>query len=153
MADSAIQRDGFGEALFKGLEGLPSAGRLTAEQLEVVYALAYAHVAQEQYAQALPVFAFLAQYGPTRKHYLVGLGVCLQMLGRSEEAITIYSLVLTLYPDSWHAALRVAECQMAGQQLDQARRTLELLCTPGIPADVRKRAQALLQLIMREAVS
>ncbi|KGD93694.1 regulatory protein [Achromobacter sp. RTa] len=153
MADSAIQRDEFGEALFKGFEGLPSAGRLTAEQLEVVYALAYAHVAQEQYAQALPVFAFLAQYGPTRKHYLVGLGVCLQMLGRSDEAVTIYSLVLTLYPDSWHVALRVAECQMAGQQLDQARRTLELLCTPGIPEDVRKRAEALLQLTTREAAS
>ncbi|MCY1516876.1 type III secretion low calcium response chaperone LcrH/SycD [compost metagenome] len=153
MADSAIERDEFGEALRNGLEGLPSSGRLTPEQLEVVYALAYAHAAQEQYAQALPVFAFLAQYGPTRKHYLVGLGVCLQMLGRSDEAITIYSLVLTLYPDSWHTALRVAECQLAGQQLDQARRTLELLCTPGTPDEVRVRAEALLQLTSREAAS
>ncbi|SSW69857.1 tetratricopeptide repeat protein [Achromobacter veterisilvae] len=153
MADSAIQRDEFGEALYRGLEGLPSNGRLTPEQLEVVYALAYAHAAQEQYAQALPVFAFLAQYGPTRKHYLVGLGVCLQMLGRTEEAITIYSLVLTLYPDSWHTALRVAECQLAAQQLDQARRTLELLRTPGTPEDVRARAEALLQLSAREAAT
>lgn len=151
MADSAIEPDEFGVALRRGLESLPSSGRLTPEQLEVVYALAYAHAAQEQYAQALPMFAFLAQYGPTRKHYLVGLGVCLQMLGRPDEAITIYSLVLTLYPDSWHTALRIAECQLAAQQLDQARRTLELLRTPGTPDDVRARAEALLQLSLREA--
>ncbi|QCS62432.1 tetratricopeptide repeat protein [Achromobacter denitrificans] len=141
MADSAIEPDEFSVALRRGLEGLPSSGRLTPEQLEVVYALAYAHAAQEQYAQALPMFAFLAQYGPTRKHYLVGLGVCLQMLGRPDEAITIYSLVLTLYPDSWHTALRIAECQLAAQQLDQARRTLELLRTPGTPDDVRARGR------------
>ncbi|MNR13147.1 Chaperone protein SicA [compost metagenome] len=119
----------------------------------MVYALAYAQVAQEQYAQALPVFAFLAQYGPTRKHYLVGLGVCLQMLGRADEAINIYSLVLTLYPDSVPTALRVAECHLALRQTDQARRTLELLCTPGMPDDVRLRAGALLQLSTREAAS
>jgi TolA-binding protein len=75
------------------------------------------------------------------------------MLGRTEEAITIYSLVLTLYPDSWHTALRVAECQLAAQQLDQARRTLELLRTPGTPEDVRARAEALLQLSTREAAT
>lgn len=153
MAESAIERNEFGEALYRGMEGLASNGRLTPEQLEVVYALAYARVAQEQYAQALPVFAFLAQYGPTRKHYLVGLGVCLQMLGRAAEAINIYSLVLTLYPDSLATALRVAECHLALRQVDQARRTLELLCTQGVPEDVRLRAGALLQLSAREAAS
>ncbi len=153
MAETAIERSEFGEALYRGMEALPSSRRLTPEQLEVVYALAYAQVAQEQYAQALPLFAFLAQYGPTRKHYLVGLGVCLQMLGRADEAIDIYSLVLTLYPDSLPTALRVAECHLALRQLDRARRTLELLCTPGTPDDVRQRAGALLQLSSREAAS
>ncbi|CUJ53996.1 tetratricopeptide repeat protein [Achromobacter xylosoxidans] len=153
MADSAMQRDEFGEALYRGLEALPSNDRLTPEQLEVVYALAYAHVAQEQYAQALPVFAFLAQYGPTRKHYLIGLGLCLQMLGRLEEAINIFSLVLTLYPDSLPTALRIAECQLAARQFDQARRTLQLLSAADVPSQVRARAEALLQLSSREAAS
>jgi hypothetical protein len=49
--------------------------------------------------------------------------------------------------------LRVAECQLAAQQLDQARRTLELLRTPGTPEDVRARAEALLQLSTREAAT
>ncbi|MFY2645896.1 tetratricopeptide repeat protein [Achromobacter insuavis] len=153
MADNVVARDEFGEALLNGLQALPSNGRLTPEQLEVVYALAYAHVAQEQYAQALPVFAFLAQYGPARKHYLVGLGVCLQMLGRHEEAISIYSLVLTLYPDSLTIALRVAECQLAARQTDEAQRTLRLVEASDAPADVRARAEALLQLSSREAAS
>lgn len=153
MADTAFERSEFGEALYRGMESLPSSRRLTSEQLEVVYALAYAHVAQEQYAQALPMFAFLAQYGPTRKHYLVGLGVCLQMLGRADEAINIYSLVLTLHPDALPSALRIAECHLAMRQMDRARRTLELLCTPNTPEDVRVRATALLQLVTREAAS
>ena len=43
MADTAFERSEFGEALYRGMESLPSSRRLTSEQLEVVYALAYAH--------------------------------------------------------------------------------------------------------------
>lgn len=117
--------------LAQQLDALPSASRLTAEQLEVVYALAYSHVAQHQYEQALPIFSFLCLYGPTRKHYLVGLALCLQMVRRYEDALDIYALILTLYPQHYDAALRTAECQLALEQIDAACTTLELLETIG----------------------
>ncbi|MBV7485204.1 SycD/LcrH family type III secretion system chaperone [Bordetella sp. BOR01] len=128
---------------------------MSAQQLEVIYALAYAHVAQHQYAQALPLFAFLSQYGATRKHYLSGLALCLQMVGRYDEAICIYSLIGTLYPDTPDAALRVAECQLAQADTESARaelvRVLELAGTSGRHGQARARAQALLNLTAREA--
>lgn len=73
-------------ALRARLDALPGSRRLTAEQLEVIYAMAYAHVARCEYGKALPIFAFLAQYGPTRKHYWAGLALCLQKTDRPDEA-------------------------------------------------------------------
>lgn len=122
---------GSGASLHERLEALPSASRLSSEQLEIVYALAYAHVNQHQYEQALPLFSFLCLYGPTRKHYLVGLALCLQMCERYDDATDIYALILTLYPNHYDAALRTAECQLASGHLDDAFTTLELLKTIG----------------------
>ena len=123
----APQRTELGRLLAAQLDTLPSASRLTPEQLEVVYALAYSHVAQHQYEQASPIFSFLCLYGPTRKHYLIGLALCLQMQERYEEAMDTYALILMLYPDHYDAALRTAECQLSCGQLAQAGETLALL--------------------------
>jgi type III secretion system low calcium response chaperone LcrH/SycD len=150
----SIERSDFGRKLHEGLSALPSAKRFTPEQLEVIYALAYAHVAQGQYAQALPVFAFLSQYGPTRKHYLYGLALCLQMLSRLDEAIHMYSLCATLFPESVEATLRIAECQIAAGQREEAGKTLGLLlryAEAGGGADLAAKAKALLNLISKEA--
>lgn len=127
QSSSATTRSPFGQQLYDGLAALPGSHRLTADQLEVIYAMAYAHVAQAQYAQALPLFAFLSQYGPTRKHYLAGLALCLQMQARFEEAIRIQSLIGVLFPPSPEATLRVAECQLALAQSDAARESLRLV--------------------------
>ena len=127
LSPSATSRSAFGQQLYDGLAALPGSQRLTADQLEVIYAMAYAHVAQAQYAQALPLFAFLSQYGPTRKHYLAGLALCLQMQARYEEAIRIQSLIGVLYPLAPEATLRVAECQLALAQPEAARESLRLV--------------------------
>lgn len=124
---ATVSRSALGEDLCERLEALPSASRLTAEQLEAVYALAYAHVVQRQYDQALRVFALLSLYGPTRKHYLVGLALCLQKVGRHDEAASMYGVVLVLYPDAWEAALQMAECQAALGQTSEALAMLEHL--------------------------
>ena len=148
-------RSAYGQAVYQGLEQLPSNERLSAEQLEVIYALAYAHVAQRQYAQALSYFAFLSQYGPTRKHYLAGLALCLQMVDRYEEAIRMYSLIGLLFPDAVDATLRIAECQLAMQDYEQGRKSLELVVQyareQGGHAEIAARAQALLALVAKEA--
>ena len=156
-ATALTDRTAFGQALYEGLEALPGSQRLSAEQLEVIYALAYAHVAQGQYAQALPLFAFLSQYGPTRKHYLSGLGLCLQMAERYEEAICIYSLIGTLHPGTPDAALRVAECQLALGDIEAARVELRnvvaFAAASGRQDAAAARAQALLDLTAREATA
>lgn len=149
---AANLRSTFGQKLYDGLDALPSNKRLSAEQLEVIYSLAYAHVVQQQYEQALPLFTFLSQYGPTRKHYLSGLALSLRMVGRYAEAINIYSLVLVLFPDSLEAALHIAESQIGQGERGQARISLSQLveASEGNP-DLQNRARALLELLSRGA--
>ena len=151
MSNAAANlRSEFGQKLYDGLDALPSSKRLTAEQLEVIYSLAYAHVVQQQYAQALPLFTFLCQYGPTRKHYLSGLALSLRMLSRFDEAINMYSLVLVMFPDSLDAALHIAESQIGQGDLVQARMSLSQLieATHDNP-ELQVRARALIDLLSR----
>lgn len=117
--------------LLSSLNQLPGSSRFTNEQLEVIYSLAYSHVNQHQYQQALRIFSFLCLYGPTRKHYLTGLALCLQMCDRLDEAISIYSVIQTLFPEQYDATLKVAECQLALGQVDEANETLNLLLETG----------------------
>jgi len=157
LSPSATPRSAFGQQLYDGLAALPGSQRLTADQLEVIYAMAYAHVAQAQYAQALPLFAFLSQYGPTRKHYLAGLALCLQMQARYEEAIRIQSLIGVLYPLAPEATLRVAECQLALAQPEAARESLRLVVAAAEAdsayAPLGARAASLLALTAKEGHS
>jgi len=120
----AAQRDKFGQQIFDELAALPGSARLTSGQLEAIYALAYARVMQGQYAQALPVFGLLSIYGPTRKHYIAGLALCLQACGRYADAINTYSMLMTLFPGGPEPALQVAECFLALGRLDEARAEL-----------------------------
>lgn len=124
MVQSAVPRSAVANSLFSDLQALPASSRLSDAQLEVIYALAYTHVTQGQYAQAMPIFAMLATYGSTRKHYIAGLALCLQHCGRCEEAIITYSFLITLYPDSLEAAVQSAECQLSLGRPDEAAEQL-----------------------------
>jgi type III secretion system low calcium response chaperone LcrH/SycD len=153
---TAVPRSAFGQKLFDDLQALPASSRLSVEQMEVIYALAYAHVTQGQYAQALPVFSILATYGPTRKHYIAGLALCLQMCERYEEAISMYSLLIMLNPDALEPALQVAECMLmmgrAAEAADELDRVLRAITEAGGRFDALKpRVQVLLGLAARQA--
>ena len=151
---ASIERSESAQALYEGLENLPGAKRFTREQLEVIYAMAYAYIAQGQYAQALPIFAFLAQYGPTRRHYLYGLGLSLQMVGRLEDAISIYSLCSLLFPDAFEAVQRLAQCQVSAGRRDEAGDTLNMLLQYAQlsgNAELERKAQGMLDLVTRQA--
>lgn len=138
--------DRFAADFTAGFEELPASRRFTPEQLEVIYALGYSHVQQQHWPQALSIFAFLSQYGPTRAHYLAGLALSLQMLGRHDEAINIHSLMLVLFPDQLSPMLHVAESQLALGDRAGAVQTLRQL-DAALPAGVmlKERAQALLE--------
>ena len=153
---AASARSPFGQQLYDGLQALPAHTRLTNEQLEVIYALAYAHVMQGQYAQALPVFSILATYGPTRKHYIAGLALCLEQCERYDEAISMYSLLLTLFPGSPEPALQIAECMLmlgrTTEAADELDRVLHSIAESGGQHDaLRPRVQILRDLAGRRA--
>lgn len=138
--------DRFAADFTEGYHELPASRRFTPEQLEVIYAMGYSHIQQQQWQQALPIFAFLSQYGPTRAHYLAGLALCLQMAQRHDEAINIWSLKLVLFPDQLSPQLHIAECQLAMGERADAVQTLRQL-NAALPADVmlKARVQALLE--------
>ncbi|MFA5487774.1 MAG: tetratricopeptide repeat protein [Candidimonas sp.] len=117
-------RSTWAQTLYDELNALPSASRLSNEQLEVIYAMGYTHLTQRQYDQALSFFLVLSLYGATRRHYLMGLAYCLQMLERYDEAIDKYSLALVLHPKRYDAALRIVECYLALENLEEARSML-----------------------------
>ncbi|MET4580097.1 tetratricopeptide repeat protein [Ottowia thiooxydans] len=117
----------FSEAFHEEFEKLPAANRFSPEQLEVIYGMGYAHAQQKQWEQALPIFAFLSQYGPSRRHYLAGLAQCTRELGRLDEAKNVYALMLTLFPDHLEPGVQLAECQLALGEVSAALTTLNLL--------------------------
>ena len=73
------------------------------------------------------MFAFLAQYGPTCRHYLYGLALSLQMLDRFDEAISMYSLCALLHPECCEAIQRVAQCHVQAGRREDACQTLDML--------------------------
>ena len=157
MSDLAIaeERSEFGELVHNSLDTLPSSRRLRSEQLEVLYALAYAHVTQGKYAEALPIFSLLATYGPTRKHYLLGLALCLQMNKRFDEAVGIYSLAAVLFPGTPEVPLLVAECLLMQGDREEARQELARVArlieaAAGKYDSWKPRAQALMGLAERK---
>ncbi|WP_323018737.1 SycD/LcrH family type III secretion system chaperone [Castellaniella sp.] len=155
-ATADVSRSPVAQKLYDDLSALPAGSRMSSAQLEVLYALAYAHVTQGQYAQALPIFSILATYGPTRKHYLAGLAVCLEKSERYEEAISMYSLLSVLFPGSPEPALQVAECQLmlgqAGDAAEELDRVLRCIAESGGRYDALKpRAQVLRGLAGKRA--
>lgn len=149
------KRSAQGQALYEGLETLPSSKRFTRDQLEVIYAMAYAHLVQAQYAQALPIMAFLAQYGPTRRHYLYGLALSLQMLNRVDEAIGIYSLCALLFPGCIESAQRIAQCHVSAGRSAEACETLTQLMIDARTAgdlELARKVQGMLDHIRKPAV-
>lgn len=123
----SVANNDFAQAYFFEVGELEASRRFTAEQLEVIYAMGYADITQKKWDSALCIFSFLSLYGATRRHYLAGLATCLQMLGRWDEAIDIWSLVLTLFDDSLEPMLQIAYCQLAAGQRDVAVTSLRQL--------------------------
>ena len=117
----------FSAAVHKAIDELPTSNRLNSEQMEVLYGIAYTHVEQNQWGQALPLFSFLHWQMPTRRHYLAGVAKCQRELGLYEEAKYHYAVMLALFPDQLEPSVQLAECQIALGETAEALETLQLL--------------------------
>lgn len=150
--DEAFDAHAFSADFHEKFDASPVSKRFTSEQLEVIYGLAYAHAQQRQWEKALPIFAFLSQYGPTRRHYLAGLAQCMREVGRLEDAKNLYSLMLMLFPDHLEPLLYIAECQIAMKDFAAAETTLrELVNITEKSSPLNSQTQALLDRLGRRA--
>ena len=133
------------------LESLPSAQRMSEENAETVYALAYREYGQARYEQALKYFQLLLVYRPTNTVYLLGAALCLRRERRYELASAAFLALGFLEPTVPGHTLALAECQLLNHEHPQARDTLALVIgycgnQPGHDP-VRARAQAMLDLM------
>ncbi len=150
--DEAFDAHAFSADFHEKFNASPVSKRFTPEQLEVIYGLAYAHAQQRQWEKALPIFAFLSQYGPTRRHYLAGLAQCMREVDRVEDAKNLYSLMLMLFPDHLEPLLYIAECQIAMKDFAAAEASLrELAGITEAGSPLNARTHALLDRMSRGA--
>lgn len=110
--------------LRRDLAALPSSRRLTDDDVNAVYALAYRDFNQARFDRALERFRLLLVYRPLETVYMLGAALCLQRLGRYELAAAVFDALRYLEPQAPGHALALAECQLLAHEREQARRTL-----------------------------
>jgi len=84
------------------------------EQFEALYAAAYRLYSTDRFEEAAKFFAYLGMTDPYERRYTLGLGACLQMLKKWDEAIAAYTLCIALDVEDPVPAFHMAEC-LAGQ--------------------------------------
>jgi tetratricopeptide (TPR) repeat protein len=134
----------------------PYSSRYSRDELETMYAIAYSHCTHSRFDVALPLFKLLTIYAPTTAHYISGLGLCLQRLGLYTDAVVVYGYVEALEPEKLLTALRVAECLLSLQQVEEASELLGVIVQnaahTGIESVESSRAAAMLALLANGAL-
>jgi tetratricopeptide (TPR) repeat protein len=102
-------------------------GQLKYLKEEKLYAQGYALYQQGRYTEAMPFFIWLISLQVKDTHkalYYAALAACQKMTGDYEKAINHYAMALLFQPDQIEYKVHIAECQIGGQYLKGARRTL-----------------------------
>lgn len=115
-------------ALAAAFDRLPSSGRFTPDQLEVVYRLAFSALAGGRFETALRYFQWLAVYRGSDVRHWRGLAACHQALGQPAQALWPWTLVSLLEPAAVDATLHAGRCQAELGQVAEALHTLGLVC-------------------------
>ena len=119
--DSAIAR------LKQALEALPSSSRMSRDDTEAVYAMAYNLVVQGQYDLASGYLSLLTLYSPTNTKYLTGLALTYKLLKQYDSALNVYLFVAALEPEQPQHTLSLAECLMLQGDAHRAQSALSLV--------------------------
>lgn len=135
------------------LAALPSSTRLSAQETESIFTLAYNLLSQGHHDKARKFFSLLTLYRPDEARYLLGLAVSYQMLQRYDEAIAAYAFASGIETGKPEHMLSIAECQLLKSDTANARFTLGLVirfCSEqGGFAKTQQRAEALLALLTK----
>ena len=95
------------------IKGIP------AEDSESLYRAVAALMAQERFADALPIAALLAAHMPLDARFTFATGTCLQILGEANLAAAFYGVALQVRADA-ATTFRLGECLASLGLQDQA---------------------------------
>ena len=140
----------FGQELERALIALDPTGQMrqamTAAQVEQLYPEARALLASGQVDAALEPFTRLVVCAPHDARFQLGLGLCLQRLGRIEDAARHYGMAYIMNPSDAACAFRLAECLESSGDVTEAKdaylAALQLCDVPGASQELRPYAQA-----------
>ncbi len=99
--------------------------KLSPEELEAMYALAYNQYEHEKYEEAGRIFALLVAFAPSSYKYCLGLGMSVYRFGRIDDALLAFTHCLLLDPMQPEAHLYLAECMIRRGEMDNVRESLE----------------------------
>ena len=124
---------------------------LDEQHLEAVYTLASGQYQQGRYADALKLFAFITFHDQTFMKAFKGIGCCLQMLGRYQEALIYLGLAIIDDDTDLQIAVQIAECLIHTGQREEARTLLKRVARELEHGEsneyTRRKAQGLLDLL------
>lgn len=122
-------------------------------QLEAVYAIGLGQYQQGRYADALKLFAFISFHDPTFMKAFKGIGSCLQMLGRHQEALIYLGLAIIDDDSDLQTAVQIAESLVHVGQREDAhallKRITRELSQHGGNEYTQRKAEGLLALLMQ----
>ncbi len=130
---------------------LGNAFGLEEKHLEAVYTLASGQYQQGRYTDALKLFAFITFHDQTFMKAFKGIGCCLQMLGRYQEALIYLGLAIIDDDTDMQIAVQIAECLLHSGQRDDAKSLLMRVSRELEHSEsneyTRRKAQGLLELL------
>ncbi len=108
------------------LAKIPGPERFSDEQIEVIYAIAFANFQQGKTETALGIFEVLMIYRPTDARIMLAYAICCKKMLRFEAAIPAFVAAALLCPDEVTASVHLAECFAAMGD----RKSCESILTP-----------------------
>ena len=132
-----------------GGETLAEIREVAEEQLEATFSAACDLVDSEDFDGAIDHLLSLVIHDPYDHRFQFGYALCLQQLGRFQDAAKHFGLACMLEPDEPATAFRLGECLAALGDRDLAADAFGVaigLCeTPGADAEIRIASEAALQ--------
>ncbi|MEO0317647.1 MAG: hypothetical protein RL404_1324 [Pseudomonadota bacterium] len=122
-------------------------------QLEAVYAIGLGQYQQGRYDDAMKLFAFISFHDPTFMKAFKGIGSCLQMLGRHQEALVYLGLAIIDDDSDLQTAVQIAESLVHVGQREDAhlllKRITRELARHGGNDYTQRKAEGLVALLVQ----
>ena len=128
----------------------------TQREYNVIYSIGHTLYVQHRFEDAARVFGFLVFHNHQERRYIKALASALHMSGNYGDAIRAYTLASMMDLTDPAPCLHTCECLIALGQNEAAAQGLAILarqCEGDSHAELRERAQAMLDLISQSAAT